>query len=158
KAAQGRGAISRWREQILQVDDEDIYRRYNYPNPPVMALLLRPIAELPPLAGALAWFYLKVGMTLLALHWTFRIVEAGGRTFPPWAKALTVLLSLRPIMGDLSHGNVNLFILFLVVAALYAFHQRRDLLCGVLLGLAIACKVTPALFVPYFVWKRSWKA
>src|SRR5262249_31047105 len=24
--------------------------------------------------------------------------------------------------------------------------------------LAIACKVTPALFVPYFLWKRSWKA
>jgi alpha-1,2-mannosyltransferase len=31
-------------------------------------------------------------------------------------------------------------------------------LAGVVLGLAIACKVTPALFVPYFVWKRSWKA
>jgi hypothetical protein len=27
----------------------------------------------------------------------------------------------------------------------------------VTLALAIACKVTPALFVPYFVWKRAWK-
>ncbi len=25
------------------------------------------------------------------------------------------------------------------------------------LGLAIVCKVTPALFVPYFLWKRAWK-
>ncbi len=31
------------------------------------------------------------------------------------------------------------------------------MLAGVLLGLAIACKVTPALFIPYFLWKRAWK-
>src|SRR5262249_19005280 len=59
---------------------------------------------------------------------------------------------------DLEHGNVNLFILFLVAASLAAYRVRRDLLAGVVLGLAIACKVTPALFVPYFVWKRAWRA
>src|SRR5262249_27468918 len=73
-----------------------------------------------------------------------------------WAKAATVLLSLRPIMSDLLHGNVNLFILFLVLAFLYAFHRGRDFLSGNILGLAIACKVTPALFLPYFLWKRAW--
>jgi len=61
-------------------------------------------------------------------------------------------------MGDLLHGNVNLFILFLVIATLYAFHCRHDLTAGVILGLAIACKVTPALFIPYFIWKRAWGA
>jgi hypothetical protein len=44
------------------------------------------------------------------------------------------------------------------VAALTAYHRQRDVLAGVVLGLAIACKVTPALFLPYFLWKRSWKA
>jgi hypothetical protein len=120
-------------------------------------LLLYPLASLPPLVGALTWFYLKVAMTLAVFHWVFRLVERPEQPFPPWAKAVTVLLSLRPIMGDLSHGNVNLFILFLIVAALYAFHRQRDGLAGVLLALGIACKVTPALFVPYFLWKRAWK-
>jgi hypothetical protein len=68
-----------------------------------------------------------------------------------------VLLSLKPIIDDLNHGNVNLFILFLVMASLTAFRTRRDLLAGVLLALAISCKVTPALFLPYFVWKRQWR-
>ena len=27
-----------------------------------------------------------------------------------------------------------------------------------MIALAIACKITPALFIPYFVWKRSWLA
>src|SRR5207247_11057236 len=90
-------------------------------------------------------------------HGQETVPQQDGRLFPAWAKALTVLLSLRPIMGDLQHGNVNLFILFLVIASLYSFHRGRDWRAGVVLGLAIACKVTPALFVPYFLWKRAWK-
>ncbi len=161
-----RSAFLRWREQFQSWDGgEDIFRRY--PNPPVMALILKPIAELPPLPGALTWFYLKVVMALTSLWLVFRMIEARGVAFPPWARAVTVLLSLRPIMGDLSHGNVNLFILFLVVLGLYAFSRAAsaarlgwllDVTAGVLIGLATACKVTPALFLPYFVWKRSWAA
>jgi hypothetical protein len=96
-------------------------------------------------------------MALLALHWAFQLIEDPTRSFPPWAKVVVVVLSLRPIMGDLIHGNINLFILFLVMAALVAFRRGRDLSAGLLLALAIACKVTPALFVPYLVWKRAWK-
>ena len=158
KALDNRSAFLRWRPQILSLEKgTNIYKAYGYPNPPIMALVLYPLASLPPLAGALVWFYLKVGMALAAFYWVFRLVENPEQPFPPWAKALTVVLSMRPIMGDLSHGNVNLFILFLVVAGLYAFRHGRDVLCGGLLGLAIACKITPLLFVPYLLWKRSWK-
>lgn len=152
-----RSAILRWREPLRHVIDEDIYERYAYPNPPIMALILRPLVKLSPLACSLCWFYLKLGMTVFAVRWVFRLVEDPDRPFPPWAQALTIVLSLRPILGDLSHGNVNLFILFLVIGALYAFRLRHDGLAGLTLALAIACKVTPALFVPYFVWKRAWK-
>jgi hypothetical protein len=157
KAHAHRSAIVRWTPQLQQLDDEDIYQRYNYPNPPIMAILLRPLTLLPTLPGALCWFYLKVGMALLTLHWVFRVVEHHGQPFPLWAKVLTTLLSLRPIFGDLTHGNVNLFVWFLVAGALYAFQRGRDLTAGVVLALAVCCKVTPALFVPYFLWKRAWR-
>ena len=154
-----RSAILRWREPLQQLDSgTDIYLRYNFPYPPVLALLLQPLTRLPLLGEALVWFYLKVAMTFLALHLVFRLVETPERPFPLAAKGITVLLSLWPIMGDLQHGNVNLFILLLVVVCLYAFRQGYDGLAGVVLGLAIACKVTPALFVPYFLWKRAWKS
>ncbi len=172
KAWRNGSAFQRWQPQISALGEGvDIAARFNYPNPPIMALLLYPLARLPVALhemgmrdravstfAALCWFYIKVGLTLLAFRWVFRLVEDSGRPFPLWAKGLTVLLALRPIMSDLQHGNVNLFILFLVVASLYAYHCRRDGLSGVVLGLAIACKVTPALFVPYFLWKRAWKA
>jgi hypothetical protein len=158
KASAQRSAIVRWAPQLQQLDEADIYQRYGYPNPPIMAILLWPLAQLPPLASALCWFYLKAGMVLLALHWVFRVVERHALQFPPWAKVLTTLLSLRPIIGDLSHGNVNLFILFLIVAALFAYQRGRDLTAGIVLALAMCCKVTPALFLPYLLWKRAWRA
>jgi hypothetical protein len=58
---QSRSAFLRWREMINGVfRGENIYVGVNeYPNPPIMAILLRPFAALPPVAGALAWFYAK---------------------------------------------------------------------------------------------------
>jgi hypothetical protein len=48
KAASGDGtssAIVRWREQLLKFQDgEDIFDTTVYPNPPIMALILSPIA------------------------------------------------------------------------------------------------------------------
>lgn len=156
---QTRSAILRWTPQLNALHDgENINERFNYPNPPIMALILSPLTLLPLTASALTWFYLKVGMVLASLWMAFRLVEVPERPFPAWAKALTVLLSLRPIMSDLSHGNVNILILFLCVLSVYAFARGRDFAAGVVMALAIACKLTPAVFVAYFVWKRAWRA
>jgi hypothetical protein len=151
-------AIMRWSSQLEKLrEGHNIWLEHNYPNPPIMALILMPFTMLPAGACALAWFYFKVALTAVALHWILSLLDCPERPFPLWGKMLAVLLSLRPIQGDLTHGNVNLFILFLVAATIVAFTQRRDILAGMTLALAIACKVTPALFVPYFLWKRAWK-
>jgi hypothetical protein len=172
KAGDHRSAFVRWQSQVLKLEQGvDIHQRDHYPNPPVMALLLFPLAKLPEAAvhmglseqvgltaAALCWFFIKAGLTLLVIRWVFSLVEEPGRPIPAWACVLAAVLSLRPIASDLTHGNINLFILFLVVAGMVAYVRGRDLVGGLAIGLAISCKVTPALFVPYFVWKRSWKA
>lgn len=153
-----RSAFARWRPQLETLErGKNIWERHNYPNPPIMALVLLPFVQLPASVGALAWFYFKVALTVLAIYGVCSMLDRPDRPFPFWGKALAVVLSLRPIQGDLTHGNVNLFIMFLVVACLYSFAQRRDALAGLALALGIACKVTPALFIPYFLWKRAWK-
>ena len=168
---QTRSAFLRWREQLQGrpathpagellglKQGADIYRLYNFPTPPITALILYPFTELPPVVGALAWFYFKVLLAGLSLLWVFRIVEDAGRPLPEWAKAVVILLSLHPILGDLSHGNVNLMVGFLVFAGLECFRRRLDVAAGLVIGLAVACKVTPAILLPYFVWKRAWRA
>jgi len=157
KAIEGRSAVLRWQPQVLGLDsNENIAELYAYPNPPIMALLLYPLMQLPPMVAAMTWFYLKMILALVAIHWTFRLV-AGDRPFPFVAQLVTALVVLRPILGDLEHGNVNLLILFLIVGCLVAYRAGWPILSGLVLGLAIGCKITPALFVPYFVYKRAGK-
>jgi hypothetical protein len=181
-----RTAFLRWRPQIQALGaGTDIYAAFNYPNPPIMALILYPFTELPPLAGAMAWFAAKVAMAAWIVVWSFRVLGTrysvlgtpsvqGDRNneprplpdprpqtpdpVPDWAKAVAVLLAFHPILGDLAHGNVNIFLAFLIFSSLALFCRRRDFASGMVLALAVACKVTPALFVPYLVWKRAWKA
>ena len=185
-----RSAFLRWRAMIHDVfAGENVYVGANeYPNPPVMAIILKPFADLPPVTGALAWFYAKVLMAVAAAVWVFRLLDegVGGRTgegvsrgsgdsesseavpftpsplhpfspshFPDAAKAVAILLALPALLGDLSHNNVNIFILFLVAGCLEAYRRGWDVAAGVVLALAIACKVTPLLFVAYFAWKRA---
>ncbi|MFO0822682.1 MAG: glycosyltransferase family 87 protein [Gemmataceae bacterium] len=188
---QSRSAFLRWRTMVRDVfTGTNIYVGKNeYPNPPVMAIILRPFVELPPVVGAMTWFYTKVLMAVLAALWCFRLVrpnpptpfparEGGARqpaerlsSSPPAlgeglregfsssladiAKAAAILLALPSLMGDLTHNNVNIFILFLVAGCLELYRRGRDTASGLVLGLAIACKVTPLLFLAFFVWKRA---
>src|SRR5262249_7908787 len=77
-------AFLRWRGMIRDLfAGENIYIGVNeYPNPPIMAAVLRPFAELPPVTGAMAWFYAKVLMGALSAGWAFRmgapLADAGG--------------------------------------------------------------------------------
>jgi alpha-1,2-mannosyltransferase len=158
KAADHRSAFVRWRPQVLQFwAGVNIYDKMMFPNPPIMPITLHPLMVLPTVTGAMCWFAIKVVLTTAAIMMLFSIVRPPGRSYPPMFRSLVLLLSLRPILGDLHHGNNNLLILFLVVAMYYAWRRGYDIGAGLLLGLATAYKVTPALFFLYFAYKRSWR-
>ena len=80
---QSRSAFLRWRAMVNGVfAGENIYVGVNeYPNPPIMAVVLRPFTALPPVVGALAWFYAKVLLAVLAAVWVFRLCR--GEPLPP---------------------------------------------------------------------------
>lgn len=150
-----RTAILRWHDQVRDLfAGKNVYEGNPYPNPPIMAFLLRPFYELPPIPAALTWFVLKAILATISIYWVFQLC---GITVPTWARILAITLALHPIMGDLSHGNVNIVILFLIAGTLEAYRRGWPIVAGLTLGLAIACKVTPALFLPYFVWKGAWR-
>jgi alpha-1,2-mannosyltransferase len=158
KAADDRSAFIRWRPQVLQFwRGVNIYDKMMFPNPPIMPITLYPLMTLPPLQGAMAWYALKVGMAALSVWFCFKMVRPDDRVLPSWVQGSVLLLSFRPILGDLHHANNNLLIMFLVVSCLLAWRKGHDVLAGLLLALAISYKVTPALFVPYFLYKRSWR-
>jgi hypothetical protein len=158
KAADHRSAFVRWRPQVLQFwAGVNIYDRMLFPNPPIMPITLHPLMVLPTVTGAMCWFAIKVVLTTAALVMCLGIVKPKGQPYPPMFRSLVLLLSLRPILGDLHHGNNNLLIMFLIVAMFCAWRSGYDIVAGLLLALATSYKVTPALFFLYFAYKRSWR-
>lgn len=152
-----RSAIQRWQPQLLGLDQgEDISKAYQYPNPPVMSVLLLPLARLPSVTMAITWYLAKCAMALVVMAWSLRLVDPD-KKLPWWVLGSIVLVALRPIVGDLQHGNVNLFVFFIVMSGLMLVAHRMPFLGGTCIALAVCCKVTPLLFVPYFIWKRDWK-
>ena len=63
--------------------------------------------SMPPLPGALAWFAIKVAMVAAAIVLCFRMVSEPNRPIQPWAEGLVLILSQRPILSDLHHGNIS---------------------------------------------------
>lgn len=155
-----RSAINRWRTQIPALwSGVDIYQAYAFPTPPIMAVVLTPFTLLPDKWPMATWFAFKAVLALatVAMLWRLasrappplgsRAVDLGGLMF--------LALAAPSVLGDLLHGNVNIWVIFLVATALVLFVRGQVVWAGVVLGLAIACRVTPALFVVYFAWKRE---
>ena len=102
KLYEGRSAFLRWQPQILELlDGTNIFRAYAYPNPPVMALALGPLAILPPKLGAALFYFIKVGLAGLTALWALRLARGASRPVPDWAIGLTLLMTLLTmIMGE----------------------------------------------------------
>ncbi len=75
-----------------------------------------------------------------------------------WGTALLVAaagLALEPVVRTLVLGQIGIILMALVLADLFLVPPR---LRGVLIGIAAGIKLTPALFVLFFVLRRDWKS
>ena len=69
-----RSAFLRWRSQLADLDaGANVWDKYAYPNPPIMALILKPFLQLPPTLGA------------VPLVWLQGIARVGGDPRRPFA-------------------------------------------------------------------------
>ncbi len=158
KVQEGRGAFVRWRPQVLSfVQGVNIFDKQMFPNPPIFPITVYPIMALPESVGAMTWFALKCALATLAALMCFRMAKNQEDALSPWVVAITLALAFRTIESDLHHANNNIIILALIVSSLHFWRKGWDVPAGLLMALAISFKVTPGLFIPYFMYKRSWK-
>jgi alpha-1,2-mannosyltransferase len=112
---------------------------------PEMRTLLYPLGLVP--LAALLWILHRLTRRHLPL--------AEPRRF--WAATLALALSSRFLIRELPENGPNLMLVALAWGAVFLWVRGRDRLGGVCLGLAIALKCTPALFLAYFAWRRQWR-
>lgn len=110
--------------------------------PPLALPVLAILALLPLAASAIV---LTLASVAALLAWTHVWTKAAWPNAPTWTPlaAALVLLATRPMIDHLNIGQVNVFLLLLATLDLLRPESRR-FPRGILLGLAIAVKVTPA--------------
>jgi alpha-1,2-mannosyltransferase len=139
-------------DRVDYVDDQ-------FPTPPLSLLALAPFTALSRPAAQFAWVCVKLPLALLVFALAAGIVSRSGARLTASAMALIVACWWLPVILDMQEGQTNFLALLPLVAALYVAQRdtaATDALAGVLIGLAIAVKVTPVVFAAYFFWKRRW--
>ncbi len=130
--------------------------------PPLSALAFVPTAVLPTDVGAVLFNL----VSLAALAATVAVVlqaaaREAGRTLSRrtlWAVSCAVVplaVWLWPVNSTLGYGQINVVLMLLVVADLLL--PRTPWPRGMLIGLAAALKLTPAVFGLMFLLRRQWR-
>ena len=133
---------------------------------PVTDLITVSVAGLAVVFGGLAELPLGAAKTLicagtfLALSVTCWAVTSKfdlrtGLALPLAGTTAVLAILSQPFRSTLDFGQVNAFLMVLVAVDCLVVRDRRYR--GVLVGLAAAIKLTPAIFVLYFLLRRDWR-
>ncbi len=129
--------------------------------PPFAALLSIPLAFMPFAAAGWLWTALQVlATTAIVWYAGYRLIHRADGWMPLALAALTApMLWLHPVSDGIRFGQVNAFI---VLACLMDLRSPRPGVLrhvprGVLVGLAMAVKLTPGVFVVHFLVTRRWR-
>lgn len=112
--------------------------------PPFAAMLFSALKPLP--LPVVAVLFTAAGLALFT---------SAGRTAGAGFGLVALCLLLEPARGGLDLGQVNMILLGLVAADCLLPRTPRPR--GTLVGLAAAIKLTPAIFVLFFLCRRRWR-
>ena len=105
-------------------------------------------------------YAIAVGCIVLTIVLFHRMVCGVSRS-TVWSRLLIGIgagaLTLQFILNDLDDGGPHLMLLGILTGGVYAIWVGRERLGAALVGLGIVLKITPALFVLLFLWKRQWR-
>ena len=130
--------------------------------PPIAAMVLAPLAVLPMALDGLLSILLTVVLLTVVLRLVIRSLGAASGATLNWGAlvALPAVLILDPVRVALVDGQIDVGLMALVVwdtlgGGLRIGHRRPR---GALVGLAAAIKLTPAVFVLYFLVRGDRRA
>ncbi|QGU05023.1 glycosyltransferase 87 family protein [Corynebacterium comes] len=127
--------------------------------PPLAAILFIPLALVPYGVALVGWTLLSAVLlgwclTIVLRHVFPTLADADHRVLATWL--LPLALVAEPVRETLAFGQINIILMALVLADTLT---RRPLMPrGVLIGLAAAIKLTPAVFILVFLVQRQWRS
>ncbi|HWC84434.1 MAG TPA: glycosyltransferase 87 family protein [Pseudonocardiaceae bacterium] len=127
--------------------------------PPFAAILLSPLAVLPYWMACLVMTELTVGLLAVVLFVVLRalgVLPEGPRRWLVFGGLLLATEACEPVLRTIYAGQVDVLLLALVVCDVLIDTPRWPR--GALIGIAAALKLTPAIFILYFLLRRDRRA
>jgi alpha-1,2-mannosyltransferase len=133
---------------------------YGFTYPPFAAMLMLPMAWL----GWHAAIAVNLVITIASSAFLVFVLIDGIARREGWNRRRTyviaccLLLLFEPVRDTISYGQINLELVALVYADLALMNSRWSRFAGIGTGLATAIKLTPGLFIVYFLLTGRWRA
>lgn len=133
--------------------------------PPFAAILFAPLVFLPLILSAFVWHILCAALFIVALRLCLNLSglqlgeianHSDWKNYTGWGIGLVFLLSL--LIDNLAMAQVNLCVLSIALTGLCLIKKNKKIEGGAIIASAVALKVTPVIFIAYFLIKRSWKS
>lgn len=159
----GGGALSDYLEAGRRAFAGDLYQ-LNYSYPPVFAMAMAPLGALPPRVAAGIWGVLQVAAVALCAYQLWKLLSTWARnsTGRPVPVVLVfgfaLAVSFRFLHNNLTHGNINSFVLLCVLCAARALQESRAPGAGAHLAAAATMKFLPLFYLPILAVQRSMKS
>ena len=139
-----------------------VYKGLDFTYPPFSAIVLTPLALMSSGVAHVVWFVASVAAIMAVIVIGLRSLGYRLDT-ATWVFAglLTVASTgLEPVRTTLWLGQINIFLMLLVVGDLVLFEMLapRSRLRGIGVGVAAGLKLTPLFFVAYLLAIRRWWA
>jgi hypothetical protein len=143
---------------------EDIYASHTggYIYPPLLAMLLRPLAGLELRSAQLAWAGVNLALVAATVWLALRLamtrlaIPADKLTLAAVA-CVGVLIGFEPLRQEIEEGQTDTIVAFALLGSLASL-DRRPWLAGVLIGLGANIKYQALIVVPYLLLRRRWAA
>ncbi len=126
--------------------------------PPLVAVLMRPLAAVPFAAISRVWAALSVLCVFAGLFLTVRLYLPSWNTPVVWAGLLLALCWFEPVLYGFWLGQTTAAMLPMVMGALALQRRGRDALAGLLLACAVFIKLTPAVIAVVWLWRGPRRA
>lgn len=143
--------------QAGQSDDPWDRGGVRHPNMPFVVILLTPFAFLPESIAALTFTVVKLLLAIAGGLAAIRFCNHRDHRMSDWVVGLAMASWILLAISDIQHANTNLFVLAFIGLHLGFYRQGKDIAAGASLAVAICIKITPLLFVVYWLAQRSWK-
>lgn len=141
-----------WGETLYRTTDGHLQYKYA----PVSALFYSAFAWLPYEAAKILWYYLEL-LCLFAGFWvSYRSLPSAekGEWF---VIGLSLLISAKFAGREIELGQVNIFIIFILILMVAAALRKADIASGALWGVSVFFKPYALVFLPYFLLKKRIK-